>query len=680
MADFDVWNGKPRLALLIGIDKYDREEVTQLHGCVNDIESLAGVLGELFDFAVVCLKDGEATRENVLDAMRRLLDAVQPGDQIVLGWSGHGSTLAVKEGPPFETLVPADSGRKTWEDNRDITDRELFGWVWQVSEKTRYLTLIIDACQCGSIVRDFQAPARGAAGDYADTPALLRVKNAFTDTASGLRAGHGKSGWLPVSDRYTLLAACLATEKCREIEDPKTGHRRGLFSYHLHRALCDLKNKVTWRDLFDEVAATVTLENKNQHPQLEGNMDLAIFGQEIFKPRLFLPVLEQRGDRIVLGGGAVQGVQLDSRWSLQPAGSRQVREAGPGAAVSLGEVRIDTVEPTRAEGRRAGGARGAADAAGSRAFESFRPVDSRYRVLLDPAAAADKELVQMLEASPYLQLRPGKDGATGDVALLRIPARDGCRPEDPLPQVPRLPVASWAFLAPLSGAQLAPLHGTTVAGHRRKVLDKLEQLARHAFLRRLSHPGDQPAAHETVEVKAFRLFEGAPGDKPRAVEIEKDTVLESGHRIAFRVQHQHPRLLQVYLFGLGLTGGIEMLFPARGRYEPLAAGGVLEIGFQQADALELAVPQSFPIAGEKTEAVVEDHMLFLFTEKVTRGIELMVQEGMRSGDGRIRPATPLDLALGVARGDQTVRHGAAVDGREGQESWGLVRWKVNLRI
>lgn len=675
---FDVWKGKSRLALLVGIDDYRGEKINPLNGCVNDIDSLAAILEERFEFGVVCLRDRQATRDAMLEAMRALLEAAKENDQIVFAFSGHGASLGLKSGDTFETLVPCDSSRTgEWDDNRDITDREMFGWVWQISEITPFLTLIIDACRCGSIVRDFQARARGAAGDHGNNAGIARTKIAFTETAAPSFRARSGSGWLPVSDRYTLLAACLARENCREFEDPATRLKRGLFSYHLHRALIDLENKVTWRDLFDEVAAAVARYNAEQHPQLEGKLDLAIFGQEMFKPRLFLPVHSLDGDEITLEGGAAHGVHLGSQWSLQPPGSQQL---GPD---DLGILRIERVGPTRSQGRLIDPSRPALDYPALRAFEVSRPVDARYRVLLDGAAAADRKLVQLLEKSPYLHLRPGADGAdgaAGDVVLHLLPARRFCPEGGPLPQLPQIEVQSWGFVDSLSGAQLAPLHSAASHGHRERVVHKLETLARHAFLLRLEHPGGPLAEHLKVEIRAYHLLETADRRISEKRELGQGTLLSPGDRIGFQVSHDHPFPLEVTLLSLGLTGGIEMLFPVRGRNQHEERAKVLQIGFQQADALEIGLPDPYPFAGEPRPELVDDHLLFLFNELKTRGRELLAQEPLRSHRKSAKgTGTPLDLALQMFRGGEKLRQGSSVDALERPEAWGLYRWKLRLR-
>ena len=142
----------------------------------------------------------------------------------------------------MESLLPQDSGRGK-HPNRDITDRKLFGWLSRLSLKTPYVTLVMDSCHAGGIVRDLEAGVRGIGAD--DRPASLEGKDAFPDTSEtannntlrNVGRDLGSSGWLPWSDRYTLIAACKADESAREIEDPETGLHHGALTYHLTRKL-----------------------------------------------------------------------------------------------------------------------------------------------------------------------------------------------------------------------------------------------------------------------------------------------------------------------------------------------------------------------------------------------------------------------------------------------------------
>jgi hypothetical protein len=68
--------GTKKLALLIGIDDY--ENVSDLDGCVNDVENMRSLLRDKFGFEeknIVTLLNKHATRKAILDTFQRHLIA-----------------------------------------------------------------------------------------------------------------------------------------------------------------------------------------------------------------------------------------------------------------------------------------------------------------------------------------------------------------------------------------------------------------------------------------------------------------------------------------------------------------------------------------------------------------------------------------------------------------------------
>lgn len=668
--DHASWNGGHRLALLVGIDAYAGVGLKPLRGCVNDTASLAVVLASKFDFAVVRLENSVATRQAILGAMQALLDLAKEGDQIVFAFSGHGSTLTLDDGRVFETLVPCDSSREGWAHNHDITDRELFGWVWQVSEKTPFLTLIIDGCQSGSIVRDLQARPRGASGECGSSTALDRDKCTFV-MKEAPKYVPGPSGWLPVSDRYTLLASCRSNEYCREVEDPQTRLKRGLFSFYLHQALQRCQTPLTWRELFEAVAAAVTERDPTQHPQLEGQIDRLVFEEELRRPEFFLPLLSRQDGKVVLGGGAAHGVCQGSTWAVGSSGSR-----GIASQTCLGELEVDEVEATRAEARVLRESTRETIRAGMRAFEIGRPVERRIRVVLAPSAQRD-ELRELIEKSGVLNLEQSQEAEAAEVVVHLLGPREACPPGAPLPQVPRLAVKSWVLLRP-SGTQVASPIPAKGENPRQKVMEALETLARHHFLSVLEHPDESRSLAGNLDLKAYKLLENdryeVLGEEP----LIEGASLAQGTRIAFRLVHQNLQSIQVTLISLGLSGGIEILFPPRGRFELTRAACQLEIGFQAADTMVIGLPEGFPPPGEPKFNGAEETLLFLFTEAPTGNLVLQEQKGLRQGRSFLLAANPGELALRMI-GGQVFRTDAPADFFHEQEAWGLRRWKFFLK-
>lgn len=684
--DSSPWENKTRLALMIGIDDYRGNGLHPLKGCIHDLENLAAVLGQdAHGFGTVLLRNQEATRNGILTAMSSLLERAEDGDQVVFYWSGHGATLRFGPGRHFETLVPFDSSRTgNWSDNRDITDRELFGWICRISEKGARLTLIIDGCRSGGIVRDLVARPRGATGESNPGGGLDLDKNAFLPVE--FDSGRvGCSGWFPISDRYTLLAACESHENCREVVDPNTGQHRGVFSLELQRALLrsDWRHlRLTWRELFEGVAAAVRQKFPAQHPQLEGKRDAEVFGGGVFRPDFFVKVGVCEGNRVQLEGGSAHGLVKNSIWAIHPALTRRPGEnvdisAEPGgnhASTSddcLGEVRLVGIGATRSEGTLISEVDPGRVGEGCRAFEVSRPTSSQLRVLLAPLAARDAELVRQIQKSAHLSLVPSGDAEAADVVVHRLRARQSCGEREPLPQLPEIREESWALLDPAGVTQLAPLCKVAAQGNRQKVLGNLETLSRHRFLTRLEHPLPEISTAAAVELAVFRLT-------PEPVRIEAGETLpeiELGTSLGFELRHRHDLPLRLNIIALGAAASIEPIYPVRGRSEVWTTAETLRIGFQAADALDLDLPESYPFPGEPPFTGTEEEILFLVTVDTPENLDLLARPGLRTGT--LKRANPAQLALRAMQGI-TLRDLPPVDALAGQKDWGLLRWRYRL--
>jgi uncharacterized caspase-like protein len=104
-------------AVLIGINQYQSGSVPNLHGCLNDVELVQDVLTERFGFDagdITTVVDPDNTRQHILDALDRLVDATERDDVAVVYYSGHGSQApdapgVEEEDRMGETIVPSDS-------------------------------------------------------------------------------------------------------------------------------------------------------------------------------------------------------------------------------------------------------------------------------------------------------------------------------------------------------------------------------------------------------------------------------------------------------------------------------------------------------------------------------------------------------------------------------------------
>ena len=161
-------------ALLIGIDAY--QAVSPLNGPVNDANDVAAFLVERAGFRqrdLRMLLNAEATRANILAAIEEwLIAGTQPGDDVLLYFSGHGFQQPDADGDETdqldETLVPVDArvdeGRMV---RGMITDDEIAALLDRLADRRTYV--VVDACHSGTSTR---AVSDGESWRYAKAPRL----------------------------------------------------------------------------------------------------------------------------------------------------------------------------------------------------------------------------------------------------------------------------------------------------------------------------------------------------------------------------------------------------------------------------------------------------------------------------------------------------------------------------
>ena len=181
------WLKPPSRALIVGINEYDDEKITNLRGCVRDAldvatflfaelgmsadkirlltspiylpqpanklltrHNLKGFLGEAATTDEERLLTSPAfakgtlrpTRANIIDGIRNFLGNAKRGEEVLFYYSGHGSTNMLDDKIRFgdekaETLVPADAGIKLSPDssNGSFDHNDSLGSInWDVED------------------------------------------------------------------------------------------------------------------------------------------------------------------------------------------------------------------------------------------------------------------------------------------------------------------------------------------------------------------------------------------------------------------------------------------------------------------------------------------------------------------------------------------------------------------
>ncbi|MCB1808341.1 MAG: caspase family protein, partial [Candidatus Competibacteraceae bacterium] len=170
-----------RYALLIGVGDYQVDARLQqmgmssiaLQGPANDVRELQTLLIQRWGFStdkVLTLTNEQATRANILAALRKLVDLSRSGDEVFIYFSGHGTSALDKNKRELSIRLPDNSGALVPYDfpaladinaqvaNLIIGKRDLRPLLLELDQGGRQVFVVIDSCYSGNAVRSMFRP------------------------------------------------------------------------------------------------------------------------------------------------------------------------------------------------------------------------------------------------------------------------------------------------------------------------------------------------------------------------------------------------------------------------------------------------------------------------------------------------------------------------------------------
>ena len=161
-----------KIAVLIGVDRYEDSRIPQLANAVSDAQAMAQAFSQTLGYETVVLQNpGKAT---IFRALNQLAAQVGPADSVVLYYAGHGEQVE-KTGLGYWQPADADASRpETWISNTDI-DRLLRQLPAQ------QVAMVSDSCFSGSLVSGERIRGVATSAD----PAGLLAKRAVVVMTSG---------------------------------------------------------------------------------------------------------------------------------------------------------------------------------------------------------------------------------------------------------------------------------------------------------------------------------------------------------------------------------------------------------------------------------------------------------------------------------------------------------------
>ena len=348
-------------ALLMGVDCYmpnsipDGNYYKNLGGCVRDINHVEAFLKDFQkvpenqiikltsspsvedDKKPLELSEKLPTRQNMIDAFRKLGEIAPANSLVYIHYSGHGGRAKtvfpdIKGSSEIdEGLVPTDIGTSEGQYLRDL---ELALLLKELADKKLVVTLVLDCCHSGGATRG-EAEVRGmAVEDNKPIQASFRpvaepeVLAALWQSLTGGGTRGLKAGGVPESSDYVLLAACRQNEFAFEFPfNRETKEKNGALTYWLLDTLKQPFSGQTYKDLFDRINAKIHSQFPTQTPVLLGEGNRKIFGTEFGETVFAVDVMKvesnEKGEpqQALLAVGQANGVSKGAEFAIYPLGT-----------------------------------------------------------------------------------------------------------------------------------------------------------------------------------------------------------------------------------------------------------------------------------------------------------------------------------------------------------------------
>ncbi len=349
-------------ALLIGVNDYTKgPDDWDLRGCENDVLMTSELLATKFGFPeenIKVLLSAEATAQNITSAIEDwLISDTEPEDIVYFHFSGHGSQARDLDGDEEdgmdELICPSDmlpGNLRTV-----ITDDQLKDLLDRIP--SRNVTVVLDACHSGTGTRDISLSRPRfvdfTMGESDETRAVV-VTEAKPQPSSQqpspvkedlpqnkLEKPPGSAGMEGGKQLRVTISGCKPEQTSADAWISEDFYA-GALTYNLIENMKRAPADITYRELMERVVRDVAAMPQRQIPQVEGDMDLPLFGTPIpdAVTTPFALIESVEGKKVTLGIGTAQKVTVGSIYTVFPQGETAFEGSG------LGNIKITKVMDT----------------------------------------------------------------------------------------------------------------------------------------------------------------------------------------------------------------------------------------------------------------------------------------------------------------------------------------------
>jgi hypothetical protein len=311
-----------KYALIIAIGEYN-QSLTGWYpiSAQNDVPLIENALLELGfqESNVMLLTDADATKEGIMNALDVLYSKVQPGDKVVIHYSGHGHQIFDDNGDEIdgldEALVSYDapmSMKDGYDGSLHFRDDELGAIINKFRIKlgsNGHILLFLDSCHSGTGTRG-SAKVRGGAPPLVPENWISMAKSdgkvgfGISDKSDNNARGVSTSNLA----KFVVFSGASANELNYETYDDDD-NAVGSLSYCIYKSFSQMNEGDTYRQVFARIMAEMATKAPFQNPAIEGDIDFAVFGGDFTVQEEYFNLTNVKSDSIVeINGGRLSGI------------------------------------------------------------------------------------------------------------------------------------------------------------------------------------------------------------------------------------------------------------------------------------------------------------------------------------------------------------------------------------
>jgi hypothetical protein len=327
-------SGPNKHALIIAIGNYPKETDWASISSLNDVKLIQDALGKQGFSNFNVLRDQEADKNSIVNAINELTARVAKGDIVVIHFSSHGQQIMDDNNDEVdgsdEAIVAYGAPAKydaLYKGENHLRDEELGALLDKLRSKlgpSGDLLLFVDACHSGTPTRgpkNLEGQQKKRGGRAAFAPA------GYTPTTKpGKEEGMLENRPFANTNPEDLAPmVVLSAAQANEINYEYANY--GSLSLAISRSLDNLSPNFTYRALFSRILKEMSIIAPKQNPAIEGKIDRELFGGKSVVQDKYFTIYSLRGDYINLNGGQLTGIHDGSKVGVYKAGTVNFNKA-----------------------------------------------------------------------------------------------------------------------------------------------------------------------------------------------------------------------------------------------------------------------------------------------------------------------------------------------------------------